>query len=232
MNVAIESSPSYGLAIVTLDAGEEVVAEGGAMVAMSAGVGATTTFNGTAGVGLLGWLLAMLVGFARKLLGGESLFVNRFKATEAGQQVWLAPGMVGDVAHIELDGRRTVTAQSTSYLASGPHVEVGLVWAGFQMLFSGEGAVFLRCQGRGDLLLTSYGAIERIDVQGEHVIDSGHVVAFEGDLSWTLARAGGSWKSTLLSGEGMVMRFSGRGTVWVQTRAVPALVQWISPLLG
>ena len=72
--------------------------------------------------------------------------------------------------------------------------------------------------------------IERIEVDGDYKVDTGHVVAFQGDVSYQLSRVG-SWKSTLLSGEGFTMEFTGKGTVWIQTRSLGAMVGWITPNL-
>ena len=46
MQIELEARPSYGMAVVTLDKGETVIAESGAMVAMSSGLSVDTTFNG------------------------------------------------------------------------------------------------------------------------------------------------------------------------------------------
>jgi uncharacterized protein (TIGR00266 family) len=230
MQISVESRPSFGMAVVTLGDGETLVAESGCMVAMSPSVSVETTFNGT-GSGALGWIFAALVGIARKFLAGEGMFVNRYTSRAGGQQVMLAPAMVGDVIHLSLDGQRTITVQSSSYLASGPDVEVSLVWGGFSMFFSGEGAFFLSCAGRGDLLINSYGAIEKVEIDGSYVVDTGHVVAFEGALTSSLSRAGGGWFSTFFSGEGLVQTFEGRGTVWLQTRNLSSLVGWLRPML-
>jgi uncharacterized protein (TIGR00266 family) len=137
--------------------------------------------------------------------------------------------MVGDVFHIPMAGR-TVTVQATSYLGSTPDVDVSLVWGGFSMLFGGEGAFFLRCSGDGQLLVNSYGAIETVAVDGSYTVDSGHLVAFEGELSYRIKKAGG-WKSTLLSGEGLVLEFTGHGNLWLQTRNLGSLLSWITPQL-
>ena len=228
MQIEIEGRPSYAMAVVQLDPGDRVVAEAGAMVAMSPGLGVETGFMGAGTGGLLDWLKAALAGLARKLLAGESMFVNTFKATRDTGKVMLAPSMVGDVAHVELDGARTITVQAESYLASSPTVSVSLVWGGLSMLFGGESAWFLACRGKGDLLLNSYGAIEKIEIDGAYVVDTGHVVAWEGDLKHTLKKAGG-WKSAMFSGEGMVLEFKGKGTVWLQTRNLSSLIDWISP---
>ena len=229
MKVEVEARPSYGMAVVTLDKGEHFVSESGAMVAMSSGLSVDTKFNG-AGTGFMGFMKAMLVGLARKFLAGETMFVNEFEATEDGQQLMLAPTLVGDVERIRLKEGRKITLQATSYLASGKNIDVSLVWGGFSMLFGGEGAFFLECTGKGPLVLNSYGAIEKIEVNGNYIVDTGHVVGWEGDLEYKIKKAGG-WKSTLLSGEGLVLEFTGTGTLWLQTRNLDSLLRWITPQL-
>lgn len=231
MNIAVRSKPSYAMATVTLSPGDELVAESGCMVAMSPDVSVDTTFNGGGGGGFVELLRAAVIGIARKVVGGETLFVNRYRGTAEGQQLMIAPSMVGDIVSLDLDGTRTIIVQSTSYLASGPDIHVRLVWGGWSMLLSGEGAFFLECTGRGPLLINSYGAIEKIELDGAYIVDSGHVVAIEGDIGWELRRAGGSWGATLLSGEGFVQHFEGRGTLWLQTRHLGSFVDWITPLL-
>ena len=230
MQIELESKPSYGMAVVTLEPGEEITAESGSMVAMSSGVSVDTTFNGTGSGGLMDFLQAALVGLVRKFLAGETMFVNTFKSTAAGQQVMLAPAMSGDVVQVTLDGKREITVQAGSYLASTKGVTEDLIWGGFSMLLSGEGAFFLKCGGTGELLINSYGAIEKVEIDGAYRVDTGHVVAFEGDLRYAIKKAGG-WKASVLSGEGLVLEFTGKGTVWLQTRNLSALVGWISPHL-
>jgi uncharacterized protein (AIM24 family) len=38
-------------------------------------------------------------------------------------------------------------------------------------------------------------------------------------------------KSLLFSGEGLVLEFTGRGKLWIQSRNINQLVGWITPLL-
>lgn len=235
MQIDVEARPSYGMAVVHLNQGETIVAESGAMVAMTTALDVDTKFNGTGGGGFLGWLLAALAGLARKFLAGESMFVNHYEASKDGQQVMLAPAMVGDVVHLPMSKGRVITVQAGSYLASTQSVNVSLVWGGFSMLFSGEGAFFMECEideeaPAGELLISSYGAIEKVEVDGKYIIDTGHLVAWEGELEYTIRKAGG-WKSTLLSGEGLVLEMTGKGTVWLQTRNLGSLVSWIRPQL-
>ena len=135
-----------------------------------------------------------------------------------------------EIVQIDLDKQRAITVQSTSYLASTKGIMTDLIWGGFSMLFSKEGAFFLRCKGSGTVLINAYGAIEKREIDGKIRVDSGHVVAFEGTLTHSIRRVGG-WKSTFFSGEGLVLEFSGKGTLWLQTRNMAGLIPWITPSL-
>ena len=127
------------MAVVSLEKGEEIIAESGSMVAMDPSISVDTTFNGTGGGGVLDFLQAALVGLVRKFLAGETLFVNRFRGTGQSQQLMLAPAMAGDVERISLTKEQSITVQSCSYLASTPGVKVDLIWGGFSMLFPRTG---------------------------------------------------------------------------------------------
>lgn len=230
MQVDLEARPSYAMAVVKLNKGEQFVAEAGAMVAHSPGLSATAGFQGTDG-GILNTITAILAGLARKFLAGESMMVSKFTATKDGAEVMLAPAMSGDIVEVELDGTNPITVQAESYLASEPGVKVGLIFGGIGMLLSGEGAFFLKCTGKGKLLVNSYGAIEKIELGPEgYVCDNGHVVAWQGKVTHKMRKAGG-FMASMTSGEGMVLEFKGEGTVWTQTRNVPSFVEWISPFL-
>jgi uncharacterized protein (TIGR00266 family) len=232
MQIDVEARPSYALAVVKLDKGDKIVVESSSMVAMSTGLDVDTTFNGAQGGGAVEWLTAAFVGLVRKFVAGETMFVNEFRAKTDGQQVLLAPAMVGDLVHVTLDGARKVVVQASSFVACTPGVKQRLIWGGFAMLFSGEGAFFLECSGKGELLFNSYGGLEEVELDGPYVVDSGHVAAWESGagqkLTYSLKKAGG-WGTALVSGEGFVIEFKGTGKVWLQTRNLSSLVGWISP---
>ena len=94
--------------------------------------------------------------------------------------------------------------------------------------FSGEKLFLIRCSGKGDLWFNTYGAMIEVDVKGDYVVDTGHIVAFTEGLEYSVTRVGG-YKSLFLSGEGLVCRFTGEGKVWIQTRQVPSLSAWVWP---
>ncbi len=218
MQISIQYQPSYSLGIVSLAAGESVLAESGAMVSMSGNVQIQTQMQG----GIFGAL-------KRKVLGGESLFTNTFTAVGAPGEVTLAPTLPGDLNHITLAGG-TLFIQSGSFVACAPGVSLDTAWGGSRGFFSGEGLFLLKAMGSGDLLISSYGAIHRVDLDGRspYVVDTGHVVAFASGLSYSVKGVGGI-KSTLLSGEGLVCEFTGQGPLYLQTRSTQAFLSWLLP---
>jgi uncharacterized protein (TIGR00266 family) len=165
----------------------------------------------------------------RKFFGGETMFVNEFWAP-AGGEVVLAPKLSGNILRKSLDGTRTLFVQSGGYLASSAGIDAQLRFGGLRTLFGGEGLVLLQCTGRGDVFVNSYGGITEVPVDGQFVVDTGHIVAFDGALDFKVRSIGGA-KSFLFSGEGLVCEFRGRGTVYVQSRNLKALLSWVTPLL-
>ena len=219
MNTEIQFGPSYSLAVVRLDAGESLQAESGSMVSMSPGIEIQTQAKG----GLLG-------GLKRSMLGGESFFLNTFTATQPGE-VTMAPALPGDIVHLQLAGQ-TMFVQSGSYMASHPSIEVDTKWGGAKTFFSSEGLFLLKVSGSGDLFVSSFGAIRQVDLApGEqYVLDTGHMVAFSEGMTYQVRKVGG-WKSTMLSGEGLVVDLTGPGRLYMQTRSPQGFLGWLIPQL-
>jgi len=218
MKVSVEHRPAYALGIVQLDTGESVRAETGAMVSMSSHVQVDSGIQG-----------GILKGAMRKVLGGESFFVNTFTAQGAPGHVTFAPSLPGDVTQHAVNGELYV--QSGSYLAGDPGVDVDVKWGGARSFFSSEGLFLLHLKGQGDVLMSSFGAIHKVDLDNDSVIiDTGHIVAFEATLQWNVKKVSGLLTS-LISGEGLVAEFKGSGSVWLQTRSNQAFLDWLVPRL-
>ena len=162
-----------------------------------------------------------------RFLTGESLFINEFTAGGGPGEIRIAPGAPGDLDHVSLEGA-TIFLQNSAYVASGLGVEIESKWQGMKGFFSGEKLFLIRCSGHGDLWFNTYGAMIEIDVAGNYVVDTGHIVAFTGGLRYSVHKVGG-YKSLFLSGEGLVCRFQGQGKVWIQTRKVSPFALWTAP---
>jgi uncharacterized protein (TIGR00266 family) len=170
----------------------------------------------------------LLKSLGRAMLGGESLFQNFWKAGPQGGEVTLAPELPGDIVMIEMRGE-TILVQTGSFMASEVGVDINAKISG-KAFMAGEGLSILEAKGAGKLLVSSYGAIyEKTLAQGEkYIVDSSHLVAFDGTIR-VQPRTVGGLKSTLLSGEGLVIEMTGPGKAYIQTRSPQALINWIIP---
>lgn len=219
MEIEILYQPSYSTVRIQLASGETIRAETGAMVAMKS-VEVETRMRG-----------GLFRSLTRSAFGGETFFVNTFKAKDGGGEVILAPTLPGDVSKLTLEGD-TYYVQSGSYLASAETVELDTRWTGARTFFSGEGLIMLSCTGSGELLISSYGAIHEINLgEGEKTtVDTGHLVAFQTKVGYEVRLMGGI-KTGLLGGEGLVVELTGPGKVLLQTRSEGAFLDWLLPRL-
>lgn len=213
------------VAKLTLAAGESVTCEVGAMIAMSNGftVETTTQNRGGGGGGIIKGL--------KRMFAGENFFLNHFTATQPNQTLFIGPALLGDIMHHRLTGG-TLIVQGSSWLASATGIQIDATWQGLgKALFSGEGMFWVKCSGSGDLLLNSFGAIHEVYVQGEHVVDTGHIVAFEDTLQFKIGKAGKSLIGSFLGGEGLVCKFSGQGKLYCQSHNPPSFGKLLGPKL-
>ena len=219
MQVDISSGPAFAFGEITLPAGGSVRAEAGAMAMTRGDVSIATSTQGGFMKGL------------KRSLGGESFFVNDFTSSRGGV-VAVAAALPGDMSLVTLRPTGSLLVQSGSWVASDPTVDVDSKWGGGKSFFSGEGLILLRCSGSGDLLLSAYGGILAYTLApGESMtLDTGHVVAFDDTVQYSVRKAG-SWKSTILGGEGLVTDFTGPARLWMQTRSSSDFVAWIQSKL-
>jgi uncharacterized protein (TIGR00266 family) len=220
MQTDILYRPSYSLTRLVLAPNEEVRVEGGSMVSMSADVTLETKAEG-----------GLLKSLARSVLGGESFFVNTYRASASGGEVNVAPSLPGDMAALQLSGE-TLLVQSGSFVACEKSITLDTAWGGAKTFFASEGLIMLRATGTGQLILSSYGAIHEMNLTAgqRYVVDTGHLVAFSANIGFQVRRVGGL-KSTLFSGEGLVVDLTGPGRVLMQTRSTDAFLSWLIPKL-
>jgi uncharacterized protein (TIGR00266 family) len=217
MNIEILYRPSYSLAVVKLTPNEKIRVDSGAMVSMSQSITIETKAAG-----------GFLKSLTRSVLGGESFFQNFFQASAQGGEITLAPDLPGDQIEINLAGEKLMI-QSGSYMASEMGIELDAKIS-MKAFMSAEGISMLEASGTGKVLVSSYGAIfEKTLAAGEiYTVDSTHLVAFDSTIQ-VQPRTVGGFKSTMLSGEGLVVDLTGPGRLYIQTRSPKAFINWIIP---
>jgi uncharacterized protein (TIGR00266 family) len=215
LNVDILGNPDFGHLKFLLDSGDSVLVESGAMSAMDDHIDVK--------VEMLGGLLPAL---GRKLFTGESLLVGRYTAGSAGQRLSVSPSIPGQVMHRKCEAQRWILTPG-SFMACTDGVKLSTIFGGLKAIFSGEGMFFIEVTGTGDLWYNAYGAIVEKSLEGDElIVDTGHVVAWEPSLSWSI-QGMGNLMSTFFSGEGLVMKFSGTGRIWLQSRSIGGLTGWL-----
>jgi uncharacterized protein (TIGR00266 family) len=198
MQINVLHRPAQALAQVWLQPGESIVAESGAMVGMTPNVQLQTQSGG-------------VMSGLKRMFGGESFFRNTFTAQQGNGEVLLAQALPGDMAVLEMTPQGYFV-QSSAFVASSPGVNIDF--------FSGAGVFVLKAttQAPGQLLVGGFGGLQELVCDGNLVIDTGHLVAWDATLEYQVGKSGSGWIASFLSGEGLVCHFRGQGRIWVQTR--------------
>lgn len=211
--------PAHSMARTLLNPGESVVAESGAMVGMSMNVQMQTQAGGFA-KGL------------KRMFGGESFFRNTFTASGSPGEVLFSPTLCGDMRVLDLT-QAGYFLQSSAFVASTPNVEIDTKVGGFRGFFSGAGMFVLKATAPspGQVLIGAFGGIDELVCDGNMVIDTGHLVAWDATLEYSIGKSGSGWIASFLSGEGLVCHFRGQGRIWIQTRNTQAYGQAVGSML-
>lgn len=220
MKVEIKGGHAFGYLEVELAAGETLLAESDAMSSMSADLDVTAKLNG-----------GFWVGLARKFLAGETLFINHYSNNTSGKRtLTIVQPTPGQLRCKELNGT-SIFFQPGAFLACTTGVSFRLRWAGFVSWISREGLFKYEVGGDGKVWYGAYGALIEKDIDGEYIVDSGHLVAYDPGIKLKLQLAGGIF-SSFFGGEGLVTRLQGKGKIVIQTRSLSGFTGWINPKLG
>lgn len=213
MQYEIIGQPDFSSLVVKMEPGDKILAESGAMVSMTPNIDIETRARG-----------GIFSSLKRAVFAGESFFQNTFTCRDTPGELILTGSAEGDLMRRKLNNEDLILSRG-AYVCGDPSLLIDSKWGGFKSFFSGEGLFFLKVSGTGDLFFASFGCIEEIDVDGEYVVDTGHIVGFELTLNYSIEKVGGL-KSLFLSGEGLVCRFKGRGKLYIQTRNHNSFAWW------
>lgn len=216
MNLQFEGKPTFTFVHVDLSPGESVVAESNAMASMDADLDMQARLNG-------GFFSALL----KKFLGGESLFVNHFANNgSTTKRVTLTQNFPGDMMVKELNNE-SYCLQPGAYIASSPGIRLGVRYAGLASFIAKEGLFKLVVSGTGKVVYGAYGALVEKVVEGEYIVDSTHLVAYEPTMKLKIQLSGNIF-SSFFSCEGFVTRVVGSGKIIMQSRSISNLARWIN----
>jgi len=150
MKYEIRFRPAYALLAVTLEQGESIVAEAGAMTSMQPTITAKTRKREKSFWGSLGLALA----------GGQSFFVNEYTATGGRGEITLSAAPLGDIDTLTLSAGKGYILQKAAYVASEGGIDLDVQWEGFTKGLFGQGLFMVRASGEGRLFINTFGAID------------------------------------------------------------------------
>ena len=202
---------------VNLRKGERIFCESGAMVMMEDPLQVKGQMRGGFGRALL-----------RRLATDESFFQQEIEAVGGDGDCLLSPALPGAIELLDVGPGASYCLSDGSFLAAESGVELqarmNTVGGG---LFGGTGGfVIMEASGQGKLAVSGFGSVFALDVSPERdiVIDNNHAVAWSASLVHEVGmpRTGGGFFGNLVnsatSGEGLVIKFRGRGKVVVCSR--------------
>ena len=210
MQIDILGEGAFSSALVHLNPGETFVSESGALFRSSPNIDIDVTTRSKGKGGLLGGL--------KRMLSSESFFLSTYRCQDGKPgEVGLAPVLQGQLRAIDVTPELPWMCSGGSWLGSTEDLTIDTRFQGFKGLFTGESLSYLHLSGQGQMLVSAFGRLTEVEVDGALTVDTGHVVAFQESLSYRLTKAGGSWIHAFLGGEGIVMEFEGRGKLIVQS---------------
>lgn len=222
MNYEIKGN-SFPVLICTLNENETMITECGGMSWMSPNMVMSTTTNGG---------LGKAVG---RMFTKESLFQNKYTATNGVGTIAFASSMPGEIIALEVSPNQEYICQKSSFLASTDNVTLSTYFnrkakVGF---FGGEGFIMQKISGNGVAFIEIDGAAIKYQLEpGQQlIIDTGHLVMMSTTCSIDVKTVKGI-KNVMLGGEGLFNTVvTGPGEVVIQTMPIQKLAQCLIPYM-
>ena len=224
MEIDLSNGGLFSRALVHLEPGERFVSDAGAMIRASANIDIDVTTGGRGQGGILGGL--------GRLLTGDTFFLSTYEVTDGRPgEVGLAPTHMGEVREVSVSSDEAWLCAGGSFLGAAGTLALETRFQGLKGLLGGESLSLLRVSGSGSLLVSALGMLTGMEIDGELIVDTGHVVAFTESLAYRIDKVGGGWINTWLTGEGFVLRFSGKGRIILQSHNPTRFGRQLGPLL-
>lgn len=209
--------------ICTLEGGESMITESGAMSWMSPNMKMETTSNGGVGKAL------------GRMFSGEAMFQNRYTAEGGSGMIAFASSFPGCIRAVEITPGKDFIVQKSGFLASETGVELSVffqkkIGSGF---FGGEGFIMQKLTGQGTAFLEFDGHVVDYELQAGQsiVVDTGYLAAMDGTCSIEVKSVPGV-KNALFGGEGLFNTFvKGPGRVYLQTMPINHVAEVLNPFV-
>lgn len=203
----------------TLQAGESVLGEPGAMMCKDEGVRMEALF----GAGKSQGFFKKLFGAGKRVLTGENMFLTGFENVyDAPQRVAFSAPYPGKVVPLALSGLGgEIVCQKDSFLCAAGDIDIDVYFQKkiLTALFGGAGFIMQRLRGGGVVFVNAGGTVREITLAPMQKIqaDAGCLIGFQPSVGFEIVGAG-NLKTQLLGGEGLFLaNLTGPGKVWLQS---------------
>ena len=221
MKYSIKGEP-MPVVICSLDQGERMICESGAMSWMSPNMQMETSGGG----------LGKMFG---RMVSGENAFQNHYVAKGGPGMIAFASKFPGAIKTFEITPAAPIICQKKSFLACTDGVELSVhfqkkVGAG---LFGGEGFVMQKISGSGIAFVEIDGSTVEYNLErGQQlVIDTGYLAMMDATVNMEIQQIKGV-KNALFGGEGLFNTVvTGPGRVLLQTMPISGFASLIAGLI-
>ena len=215
---------------VALSKGDRIYCESDAMVMMEANLDLKGKINGGIGAAIM-----------RRFANGESFFQQQIEAVRGDGDCLLSPTLPGALEIIDVGARQYLLNDGAFVAAtSGTEMKVRMQNIGNALFAQSGGFFVMETSGAGQVVVSGFGSMFQLEVAPgkDVIIDNSHVVCWDStlryEISVTTGNTGGGLSgmvgnlvNSFKSGEGIVLRFSGAGKVFVCSRNRDAFVEWM-----
>jgi len=211
---------------VSMRQGETIYCESDAMVMMESTLDLKGKMKGGLGSALM-----------RTFANGESFFQQHIEATRGDGDCLLSPTLPGAMQIVDV-GPNNYIISDGAFVAATSQVDLRVRTQSLgNALFADSGGFFVtETGGKGQVAVSGFGSMSMLEVEPgkDAIIDNSHVVCWDSSLKYEISittGTSGGFLGNLInsqtSGEGMVLRFSGRGKVYVCSRNRKAFKAWM-----
>ncbi len=214
---------------VALKQGEKIYCESDAMVMMETALDLRGRMTGGIGSAIM-----------RRFANGESFFQQHIEAVRGDGDCLLSPMLPGAIEVVDVGARQYLLNDGAFVAAtSGTEMKVRTQSLGNALFAQSGGFFVMETSGSGQVVVSGFGSMFQLDVTAgkDVVIDNSHVVCWDSSLRYEVSvttGAGGGGiggfigniVNSVTSGEGIVLRFSGNGKIYVCSRNRDAFLKW------
>ncbi|MFB2539532.1 MULTISPECIES: TIGR00266 family protein [unclassified Acinetobacter] len=216
---------------VSMRKGDKIYCESNAMVMMESNLDLKGKLQG-----------GVVQSFIRHFANDESLFQQHIEAVRGDGDCLLSSSLDGGMQIMDV-GANQYTLSDGAFVAATSGVEIKVKTQGLGNAFLGQtgGFLVMHTSGQGQLVVSGAGTLFEIDVTPDKdvLIDNGHVVCWDSTLQYNISASTsgnsgllGNLVNSVTSGEGIILRFSGRGKVVISSRNHENMLAWLRAKLN